>query len=117
MQAADSDFDRFFADAAGRESVGTALPDGSIVRFELVGPGGGVWTLVRQGTRVEFAQAPHPAPDCQLTCTPDDFRALLDGALDPREGYLSGRLKLAGDVGIVLGLRRAIRTPRRARAR
>lgn len=117
MQAADSELDRFFADAAGRATVGTALPDGSIVRFELHGDGGGSWTLVRQGARVEFAEPPHPAPDCHLRCSADDFRLLIDGTLDPREGYLSGRLVLQGDVGIVLDLRRAMRGRRRIAGR
>lgn len=104
--------DRFFADATGRASVGAALPDGAIVRFVIHGEG--TWTLIRQGARVEIVEPPHPSPDCHLACASADFRALVDGSLDPREGYLAGRLELTGDVGIVLGLRRALGVPRRA---
>ncbi|MCB9676852.1 MAG: SCP2 sterol-binding domain-containing protein [Alphaproteobacteria bacterium] len=80
-----------------------------MIRFELEGPGGGVWCLKRRGTRVHLVD--HPTnPDCLLRCSTADFHALLTGSLDATEGFMSGRLEVAGDVGIVLGLHEALRS-------
>ena len=108
VPAANHQFERFFEDAAHRAAVGSAIPDGSIVRFHLTGPGGGLWSLMRKHHRIVLLEH-HPSPDCLVRCTAPDFHALITGALDPRQGFLSGRLEVAGDVGIVLGLHRAVR--------
>jgi len=109
VQVAPTQLDRFFADAAHRAAVGRAIPDGSVVRFEISGPGGGVWCMGRRGAQVYLLGAPHPPPDCLLRCSASDFKALLTGALDAREGFMDGRLHVAGDVGIVLRLHKAFR--------
>ncbi|MEZ4319699.1 MAG: SCP2 sterol-binding domain-containing protein [Myxococcota bacterium] len=110
MQAAPSKLDRFFADAAHRAAVGRAIPDGSVIRFELSGPGGGVWCLGRRGQRVHLLGHPHPRADCLLKCSVGDFTALITGRLNPRDGFMGGQLEVTGDVGIVLGLHRALRS-------
>jgi putative sterol carrier protein len=109
VQAANPQFDRFFEDATHRAAVGSAIPDGSIVRFHLTGEGGGTWSLTRRQNRVVLLGRPHPPADCLVRCTAADFDALIRGALDPRQGFMSGRLQVTGDVGIVLGLHRAVR--------
>lgn len=96
-------------DAANRDAVGQALPEGSVVRFDLEGPDGlSVWSLVRRSNGVDLVPEQTARPDCQVRCTIQDFEALLQGSLTPREGYLSGRLRVLGDVGIVLEMRRAV---------
>lgn len=79
-----------------------------MVRFDLVDDDGtSTWALTRERDRVDLADEAARA-DCQVRCSVVDFQALIEGRLDPREGYLSGRLVVLGDVGIVLDLRRAV---------
>ena len=104
------DLETFFTDAVMRSAVGRAIPDGSVVHFEIAGDGGGVWTLKRIGTRVDLIRDFRGHADSWLKCSAEDFCGLLDGQLDPREGYMKGRLRVTGDVGIVLDLQRAVRT-------
>lgn len=46
--------------------------------------------------------------DCTVTLTLVDLRALLGGELNPVNGFMSGRLKLAGDMSIAMRLQKVI---------
>lgn len=98
--------DEFFA--AVPEAELASLPDGVSVSFDLRGDGGGTWTVSRAdgATKVRRKLAQHP--DCHVRCTVADFRALVRGDLDPRRGFLEGRLAVEGDVGLVLRLQRTV---------
>lgn len=98
--------ERFFEDVARGLLVRVAgvLPEDVCVGFELSGPGGGSWQIVRdrRGERVETLDAgPH---DCMVRCSAADFMAVVHGRLHPRDAFLDGRLRLSGDVGLALRL-------------
>jgi putative sterol carrier protein len=99
--------DEFFA-AVPEAEVLHALPDGVSVSFDLRGDGGGTWTVSRDAGRTEIRRKLAPRPDCHVRCTVADFRALVRGELDPRRGFLEGRLAVEGDVGLVLRLQRTV---------
>ena len=42
--------------------------------------------------------------DCTITISKDDFIALSKGELDPMGAFMSGKLKVAGDMSVALGL-------------
>ncbi len=86
-----------------------SLPEDVVVIFDLVGDGGGVWAVRRFGPRVAIRAEQVSHYDCRLTCDVDDFRALIAGDLSSRVGFMDGRLKVEGDVGLVLRLERAVR--------
>lgn len=44
------------------------------------------------------------APDATVTLTSEDARAVLAGDLDPSVAFMQGRMKVAGDMGLVLDL-------------
>lgn len=99
---------RFFADVD--RQVLESLPSGVSVVFHLSGPQGGSWTVQRtdQGDS-HVALGAIDRPDCIVRCSCDDFRSLVEGELDPRDGFMSGRLEVEGDVGLVLCLHRGLR--------
>ena len=99
----------FFANVPAR--VVQALPTGVSVTFLIEGPGGGAWTLERvEGGSSRVTPRDAERPDCRLACNSLDFQALLEGELDPREGFLEGRLEVEGDVGLVLALHRCLQS-------
>jgi hypothetical protein len=101
--------DQFFRSAA----VGLSgphrelLPEDVAVAFEVEGPGGGRWYLRRDARAARIVPEPAEGVDARLLCSVADFEALIDGSLDGREGYLNGRLKIEGDVGLILALQGA----------
>lgn len=102
------DLPSFFAQVA--EGVGPCadLPDGVAVSFDLRGEGGGSWTVRRRGEGFQVLRSQVARPDCRLSCTVEDFQALLEGHLGSRRGFLEGRLQVEGDVGLILRLERAL---------
>ncbi len=42
--------------------------------------------------------------DCTISVTKDDFIALAKGELDPMGAFMSGKLKVAGDMSVAMGL-------------
>ena len=53
-----------------------------------------------------------PEEGITFTVTPEDVRALVLGELDPSVAFMSGRLKTAGDNGLVLRVLEAWSSPR-----
>jgi putative sterol carrier protein len=100
--------DVFTTDHGLGRVVADALPDEVAVAFDLQGEGGGVWTIIRHGQDVSVQRSRVDPIDCKVRCTVADFRALLEGHLDGRAGFLDGRLEVEGDVGLVLRMQQKL---------
>lgn len=70
-----------------------------------VSDGDGKWyARVVDGVVAESALGVRPAPDVTLTVSSADATAIAAGALDPSVAFMQGRMKTAGDPGLVLDL-------------
>jgi len=89
--------------APKRES--TRIEDVTVtVQFHLTGPGGSDWYLVADrgtGTRHEGTV---DNPDTTLTVSAEDWAAIQSGELDRTHAWLSGKLKIDGDMTLLLQL-------------
>jgi hypothetical protein len=66
------------------------------------------------GVVVEHASGTLVAPDVTLTATSADAAAMAVGELDPNVTFMQGRMKTAGDPGLLLELLAYVRRVRRA---
>lgn len=48
------------------------------------------------------------AADCTVGITLDNLAALLTGDLEPATGFMMGKLKVSGDMGVAMRLQRVI---------
>ena len=88
-----------------REAVGSDSGLGSSVKFDF-GPDG----VVRiDGPTVDNQDVP---ADCTIAMSKADFEAMAQGQLDPTMAFMSGKLKVHGDMGVAMKLQ-----PLLARAR
>lgn len=71
-------------------------------RILLVTPGEGALLLDAGGAR--RAEPGTAEADCTLTASAETFRGLMDGKLNPMAAVLTGRLKIAGDMGAAMAL-------------
>jgi hypothetical protein len=71
-------------------SLGLALKDGALVRRLLIAPPKAA-VLIEQ-------------PNCEVSCSLDDFFAMQGGVGNPFELLMDGRLTLAGDMQIAMAL-------------
>ena len=73
-------------------------------QFDLTGDNGGLfWLRVAEG-KCESGLGRAENPKATLKVNADDYAAVVSGALNPIQAFLSGKIKIQGDTGIVLKL-------------
>ena len=87
---------RFHADAA--EGV-TA-----VYQFDLSGDQGGQYQLHVADQACRVSPGLHPSPNVTLSMAGEDCVAILEGRLSGVSAYLSGRLRVDGDIGLAMRL-------------
>jgi putative sterol carrier protein len=87
---------RFHADAA--EGV-TA-----VYQFNLSGDQGGQFQLHVADQTCQVTSGTHPSPNVTLAMAGEDCMAILEGRLSGVSAYLSGRLRVDGDIGLAMRL-------------
>jgi len=98
--------DHYLRDVAG--VVARALPSDVLVTFELLGPGGGVWTLHTADDGVRVSEGRALWADSVLTCTLPRFVDLVKGQVDVQQAFFDGTVQVEGDVGLLLRLHKAL---------
>jgi putative sterol carrier protein len=92
------------------EAMPTAfLPDKAgdaeaLIQLDLTGDEGGQWALdISEGT-CQVREEATDQPDVTVTMEAKDFVGLYNNQLNPIQAFLSGRIKVAGNVGLVMQL-------------
>ena len=76
----------------------------AVIQYEISGEGGGSWhATVKDGT-CAVAPGTAPSPTLTLTMSGQDWLDMLAGKLSGQVAFMSGKLKLKGDMGLALKL-------------
>ncbi|BAS26078.1 SCP2 sterol-binding domain-containing protein [Limnochorda pilosa] len=73
-------------------------------QFDLSGEGGGTYHLVLAGGRADVGPGAPDAPKVTLSMAADAFERMLGGQLNPTAAFMSGQLKIQGDMGMAMKL-------------
>jgi putative sterol carrier protein len=92
--------ERFRADRAG-DLHATYL-------FELSGDGGGSWTVRVADGALGVEDGGTAEPDVTVRASADDWMAIVEGRKDPQLAFLTGKLKVKGDLQLALRLREVV---------
>jgi (3R)-3-hydroxyacyl-CoA dehydrogenase / 3a,7a,12a-trihydroxy-5b-cholest-24-enoyl-CoA hydratase / enoyl-CoA hydratase 2 len=76
------------------ETVGKV---GTVYQFKLTGPDS-VWTLDLKNGKGAVDPGETQKPDCTLTLSDEDFRAMIAGKADAQKLYFGGQLKIGGNI-------------------
>lgn len=76
----------------------------AVYQFELSGTNSGQYHLVVANRICEPKEGKHPAPNVTFFLSESDCIGLFNGTLDGPSLYLSGRLRIAGDLDLALRL-------------
>jgi putative sterol carrier protein len=99
--------------SAVREMVekmpGAFLPDKAgdataRIQLDLTGDQGGAWLLDVAERQCTVTEEKASEADVTVTMDADDFVALYSNKLNPVQAFMSGRIKVAGNVGMVMQL-------------
>lgn len=87
---------RFRADKAGGTSA--------TIQYDISGEGGGTWHAVIKDGTCSVSQGPAPAPNLTLQVSAQDWIDMTSGKQNPQMLFMSGKLKLKGDMGLAMKL-------------
>jgi putative sterol carrier protein len=80
----------------------------AIYQFTISGPDGGSWTVdcTRPGGEVSSGTAPNAK--CTVAATDGDFLNIVNGKLNAQMAFMSGKLKIQGDMGLAMKLQQIL---------
>jgi putative sterol carrier protein len=80
----------------------------AIYQFNITGPGGGTWSVdcTHPGGKVQPGSA--ASPKCTVAAVDQDFLAIVNGRLNAQMAFMSGKLRIQGDMGLALKLQQIL---------
>jgi putative sterol carrier protein len=73
-------------------------------QLDLTGENGAQWIVDVADGRCEVREGVASQPDVTLTMAGDDFVALFNGQLDPIRAFMASKIKIKGNLGLVMRL-------------
>ena len=74
----------------------------AVYQFDLSGEGGGKWQIVIKNDQCEIKEGAHPSPNATISMTAQDYLDMAVGKLNPQMAFISGKLRISGDMGLAL---------------
>jgi putative sterol carrier protein len=76
----------------------------ALIQLDLTGEDGGAWLLDISGGKCAVREEKAAKSDVTVTMDAADFVAMYSNKLNPVQAFMSGRIKVAGNVGMVMQL-------------
>lgn len=96
----------FFALKASQlqEKAGALANLNALYQFDLQGEGGGQWVIEIRPDKKEVREGEDANPQCAITMSSKDFMDMVSGRLNPQMAFMTGKLRVKGDMGLALKL-------------
>jgi len=76
----------------------------AVIQYEITGEGGGNWYATVMDGTCTVTPGTAPGPTLTLTMSGQDWLDMLAGKLSGQIAFMSGKLKLKGDMGLAMKL-------------
>ena len=74
----------------------------AVYQFDLSGEGGGKWYIAINNGTCDIKEGAHPAPNITISMAAQDYLDMATGKLNPQMAFMSGKLRISGDMGLAL---------------
>jgi len=80
----------------------------AVYQFNISGPDGGTWSVdcTQPGGKIQAGTA--ASPKCTVAAVDRDFLAIVNGKLNAQMAFMSGKLRIQGDMGLALKLQQIL---------
>jgi putative sterol carrier protein len=80
----------------------------AVYEFNITGDNGGVWTVDLTKEPGTVTPGSTGNAKCTVTCAAGDFVNVVSGKMNPQMAFMSGKLKIKGDMGLAMKLTKII---------
>lgn len=93
------------------ERINPDAADGleAVIQYDLSGEGGGTHHSKFSGGECTVCAGPHESPSMTVSMAASDFVDMIEGRLDGMSAFMSGRLRISGDMGLAMKLQSLFR--------
>ena len=74
----------------------------AIYQFDLSGDGGGKWHVIINNDTCQVKEGAAASPSITISMTAQDYLDMLSGKLNGQMAFMTGKLRIAGDMGLAL---------------
>jgi len=98
------------------EKISTSLKENpkkdvtAIYQFDITGDDGGHWVITLNENENKVENGSSEAANCTITMADKDLVSLVQGTLNAQLAFMTGKLKVKGDVGLALKLGSILKT-------
>ncbi|MCB2188255.1 MAG: SCP2 sterol-binding domain-containing protein [Deltaproteobacteria bacterium] len=84
----------------------------AVFQWDVLGEGGGVWHIKVADGACELVKARHPSPTVAQTCGTALFLSMVNYEVDGMQAFMSGKLKMMGDLNVAQKITQIFPLPR-----
>lgn len=81
-----------------------------VYQFNLTGNDGGVYQMIVEKSGARAVKGEENVPQVTLTMDHEHFKQLIEGTLNPTAAFMSGKLKIRGNMGLALKLQTVLQS-------
>jgi putative sterol carrier protein len=83
----------------------------SVIQFNLTGDGGGTYHVAIKDGACSVAEGAHASPNMTMTMAAQDYVDMITGKLNGQMAFMSGKLKIAGDMSLAMKMQTLFKRP------
>lgn len=98
----------YFAELPGKVNKDKIKGMNAIYQWDITGDNGGKWHVILKDDNLAIGQGAAATPNITLTLDAQNFMDLISGKLNGQMAFLTGKLKIQGDMTLAMKLQSVI---------